>query len=451
MLDLRSFVLAFVVINLTYAALISAFLNTIRIDQPALRLWRWANITSGSAMSLLWLRPWIPLELSLNLAHALTILGIGLELATYALFLGRVKWLSPVLAGTVIGIVVQGLVLLLASSRHPALLALSVIGMTIKAMAALLMFRSRRDSPGVSLAISLTDGAIAAILLGRTVLGLTNFELLAFDPTVINQALYLAAFINYVVNGFGFLLLVQGAANRQIYATSERLREMEREQRELLSVAAHEFRTPAAMIKASTDSLRFLHDQITPDVANRVDNIRAAATRLTDLANVLISRDRLIERVLTPQKERIDLSALVEQSLGAYPAETPVALTILPEPMMMQADPTLLRIAVCNLVDNAIRYHEQADCPIRVSVARQAGQARICVADRGPGIPDDLKQKVFERHFTVRGELAKGIGLSIVRLISRAHDGEALVEDNPGGGSVMVLNLPLPEGRRSDA
>ena len=214
MLDLRSFVLAFVVINLTYAALISAFLNTIRIDQPALRLWRWANITSGSAMSLLWLRPWIPLELSLNLAHALTILGIGLELATYALFLGRVKWLSPVLAGTVIGIVVQGLVLLLASSRHPALLALSVIGMTIKAMAALLMFRSRRDSPGVSLAISLTDGAIAAILLGRTVLGLTNFELLAFDPTVINQALYLAAFINYVVNGFGFLLLVQGAANR---------------------------------------------------------------------------------------------------------------------------------------------------------------------------------------------------------------------------------------------
>ena len=73
------------------------------------------------------------------------------------------------------------------------------------------------------------------------------------------------------------------------------------------------------------------------------------------------------------------------------------------------------------------------------------------MADRGPGIPDDLKQKVFERHFTVRGELAKGIGLSIVRLISRAHDGEALVEDNPGGGSVMVLNLPLPEGRRSDA
>ena len=450
MLDLRSFVLAFAAINLTYAALISVFLDTTKVAQPALRLWRWANIISGSAMALVWLRPWIAMALSLHLANALTILGAGLELYAYALFLGRTKWLLPVLVGTATGILAQNLALLLASSRHPALLILSVAGTIIKATMALLMFRNRRDNPGVSLAICLVDGTLAAALLGRTVLGLTHFELVAFDPSFINQALYLAALVNYLVNGFGFLLLVQGTANRQVQATMERLHELEREQRELLSVAAHEFRTPAAMIKASTDSLRFFSHQFSPEISSRVDNIRAAVTRLTDLANVLISRDRLIERALTPQRERMDLRALVGQALGAYPQEAAVSLEVPAGSLMAEVDPTLLRIAVSNLVDNAIRYHDPAHGLIRVHLTRQAGRARISVADRGPGIPDELKRKIFERHFTVRGELAKGIGLSIVQTISQAHAGETFVEDNPEGGTVMVITLPLPAERNSN-
>ena len=451
MLDLRSFILAFALINLVYAGLISAFLDARNAEHPALVLWRWANITSGIAMLLIWLRPWIALSLSLNLSNAMTILGVGLELSAYALFLGRMAWLRPVMAGTLVSVVAQNLILLLVPAQHFALLAMSLFGAVTKGLVALLMFQNRRNSAGVSLAICLTDGAIGVILLGRVVLGLTDFRLVAFDPSLINQILYLMAFIGYVVNGFGFLLLVQGAANRRIHATMAQLHELEREQRTLLSVAAHEFRTPAAMIKASTDSLRFLHDQLTPDVATRVDNIRAAVTRLTDLANVLISRDRLIERALTPQKQPVDLCALVAQALAAYPADSPLAMTLPPQVMMIEADPALLRIAVCNLVDNAIRFNEPADAPVVVRLIRCGGHARVEVADRGVGIPDALKQKIFERHFTVRGELAKGIGLSIVRLISRAHAGDAFAEDNPQGGAVMVISLPLPMKGRDHA
>ena len=126
-------------------------------------------------------------------------------------------------------------------------------------------------------------------------------------------------------------------------------------------------------------------------------------------------------------------------------------MTLPPQVMMIEADPALLRIAVCNLVDNAIRFNEPADAPVVVRLIRCGGHARVEVADRGVGIPDALKQKIFERHFTVRGELAKGIGLSIVRLISRAHAGDAFAEDNPQGGAVMVISLPLPMKGRDHA
>jgi signal transduction histidine kinase len=214
-------------------------------------------------------------------------------------------------------------------------------------------------------------------------------------------------------------------------------------QRNLLSVASHEFRTPAAMIKASLDSLNIIANQVPPEVAKRLDNIRLTAVRLTDLANNLILQDRLQEQSLAPNKQSIDLGDLVATMVAAYPITMAVKLDWPGNSVRIHADPALIRIALHNLVDNAIAHGNSG--AVSVGFARHATMAEIHIADQGDGIPDDVKEKIFERFFNIKGDLSRGLGLSIVRAIARAHDGEVFAIDNTPRGTVMVLRLPKLE------
>ena len=214
-------------------------------------------------------------------------------------------------------------------------------------------------------------------------------------------------------------------------------------QRNLLSVASHEFRTPAAMIKASLDSLNIIASQIPPEVARRLDNIRITAVRLTDLANNLIVQDRLQEQSLAPNKQSIDLGDLVAAMVAAYPIAMSVKLDSPANSVRIHADPALIRIALHNLIDNAIAHGGNG--AVSVSFAGKATMAEIHIADQGDGIPDDAKEKIFERFFNIKGDLSRGLGLSIVRAIARAHDGEVFAIDNTPRGTVMVLRLPTLE------
>jgi signal transduction histidine kinase len=235
------------------------------------------------------------------------------------------------------------------------------------------------------------------------------------------------------------------------------LNDMERaeaEQRQLLSMASNEFRTPAAMIKASLESLAMLKDQTPPMVQQRLSNMALASDRMVLLANGLIQQDRLREHSLRPQLKSMDLCDLVQSVASHYPKTAAIEWICPNKPLRMSADPILLSIALYNLVDNALRHQpEQANSAVRVGLNLRRGDqglpgdwAVVRVSDAGSGVPDEDKARMFERFESgqTRSDRApSGLGLSIVARVAQVHGGRVAVSDNSPVGTVFELVLPL--------
>jgi two-component system OmpR family sensor kinase len=107
-----------------------------------------------------------------------------------------------------------------------------------------------------------------------------------------------------------------------------------------------------------------------------------------------------------------------------------------------------------NLVENAL-IHTPAGTPVTVSVRREGDRAVLEVADRGPGVPYHLRDRVFERFARGAGDAApsggSGLGLAIVRAVTAAHGGEVEIRDAEGGGARFVVTLPVGAPTRSDS
>ena len=234
------------------------------------------------------------------------------------------------------------------------------------------------------------------------------------------------------------------------------VQQAESAQRQLLAMASHEFRTPAAWIKASLDSLVILKDQIAPEIASRLVNMRQASLRMITLANDLINEDRLHELALRPHMAVLDLRQLAAEVMARYGANPEVAAELGTGPLPITGDSALLGIALHNLIDNALR-HGQAAAPerplIRVSLQVLPDHVELQVADNGPGIPESKKEWVFERYHAGAyrdssesdgpPSTSSGLGLAIVQDIAHAHGGQARVRDNQPHGAILVLSLPI--------
>lgn len=234
----------------------------------------------------------------------------------------------------------------------------------------------------------------------------------------------------------------------------EHVSSSESEQRQLLSMASHEFRTPAAIIKASLDSLQLLKSHIPPEVAQRLNNMRLASQQLVGLANDLISQDRLRNREQDPSsKQRIDLCELTKETCRIYTQDQWLTSSLPPEHIWIDADPALLRIAINNLILNAQRHAQGEDLGVTVHLVVAGGDVLLQVGDQGPGIPAIDRVRVFERFFvrTTNHDSARssGLGLSIVQTIAHSHGGSVYVEDNHPRGSLFTLRLPI-KARASD-
>ena len=219
------------------------------------------------------------------------------------------------------------------------------------------------------------------------------------------------------------------------------------EQLQMVSMASHEFRTSAAIIKTSLDSLTILKDRTPPEIAQRLENIGLASLRLTKLANRLISNERLQELACHPKKELIELTQLVLEVVNTYPSEVALYKQLPNHPVLINADATLLDIALHNLIDNALRYHATADSPICITLDESNDMTGLCVeirvADLGPGIPDNEKDKVFDRFYSTKEGGCNGLGLSIVHFVAHAHSGTVTAIDNAPCGAVFVIKLPV--------
>ncbi|MBK3567682.1 sensor histidine kinase KdpD [Streptomyces sp. MBT62] len=213
----------------------------------------------------------------------------------------------------------------------------------------------------------------------------------------------------------------------------------------LLAAVSHDLRTPLAGIKAAVTSLR--SEDVAwsdEDRAELLAGIEDGADRLDNLVGNLLDMSRLQTGTVTPMIREVDLDEVVPMALGGVPEDT-VELDI-PETLPMVAvDPGLLERAVANLVENAVKYSPEST-PVLVKASAIADRVEIRVVDRGPGVPDEAKNRIFEpfqRYGDAPRGAGVGLGLAVARGFTEALGGTLSAEDTPGGGLTMVLSLQL--------
>ncbi|MFE2486773.1 ATP-binding protein [Streptomyces mirabilis] len=211
----------------------------------------------------------------------------------------------------------------------------------------------------------------------------------------------------------------------------------------LLAAVSHDLRTPLAAIKAAVSSLR--SDDVAwseEDQAELLEAIEEGADRLDHLVGNLLDMSRLQTGTVTPLIREIDLDEVVPMALGGVP-EGSAELDI-PETLPMVAvDPGLLERAVANLVENAVKY-SPVDEPVLVSASAMANRVEVRVVDRGPGVPDEAKDRIFapfQRYGDAPRGAGVGLGLAVARGFAEAMGGTLNADDTPGGGLTMVLTV----------
>lgn len=223
-------------------------------------------------------------------------------------------------------------------------------------------------------------------------------------------------------------------------------------------------------IHASVNQMRVLTDSVAHDLKSPVTSIRGSLEvalsngnqgqwrervaeaiegldRLSQLLNTTLDVAEADAGALQLRKETIDLSQLVSQLVDLYQpamAERRHEVVTDMQTAMVEADTSLLHRLIANLLDNELT-HLPPGCRINVSVHPTNGDAELVVSDNGPGFPADLRERAFERFVKGAHSTGHGLGLAFVGAAVQAHGGDALVQERPGGGSMIVLHLPLAE------
>ncbi|MEV5873522.1 DUF4118 domain-containing protein [Streptomyces sp. NPDC052101] len=217
----------------------------------------------------------------------------------------------------------------------------------------------------------------------------------------------------------------------------------------LLAAVSHDLRTPLAGIKAAVTSLR--SDDVEwseRDQADLLEAIEEGADRLDHLVGNLLDMSRLQTGTVTPIIRETDLDEVVPMALGGVPEDS-VELDI-PETLpMVYVDRGLLERAVANVVENAVKYSPRGE-RVLVSASALADRVEVRVVDRGPGVPDEAKDRIFEpfqRYGDAPRGVGVGLGLAVARGFAEAVGGTLLAEDTPGGGLTMVLAVPTTPDR----
>ncbi|MFF9114775.1 DUF4118 domain-containing protein [Streptomyces massasporeus] len=220
----------------------------------------------------------------------------------------------------------------------------------------------------------------------------------------------------------------------------------------LLAAVSHDLRTPLAGIKASVSSLR--SDDVEwseEDQAELLAAIEEGADRLDHLVGNLLDMSRLQTGTLTPLIREIDLDEVVPLALGGIPDPDETIDLDIPETLPMVAtDKGLLERVVANVVENAAKYSPE-DEPVLVAASAIADRVELRVVDRGPGVPDEAKDRIFapfQRYGDAPRGNGVGLGLAVARGFAEAMGGTLHAEDTPGGGLTMVLSLPAAADRQ---
>ncbi len=224
--------------------------------------------------------------------------------------------------------------------------------------------------------------------------------------------------------------------------------------RRFVADASHELRTPLMSVRGYADLFQYAAANEPAERDRHLARLRAEAARMGVLLDDLLLLARLdAAEVETPLRTTdTDLVELVQQAADAFRASHPghpLAVTTGAGPLRLRVDPQRIRQVLDNLLTNAA-VHTPAGTPVSVEVTADGDTALVRVADAGPGIPAEDRERVFDRFYRVdkarsRDRGGSGLGLSVARSLARAHGGGIDVSSAPGS-TVFTLRLPTPGG-----
>jgi len=228
----------------------------------------------------------------------------------------------------------------------------------------------------------------------------------------------------------------------------DRLGEAFARERQFISDASHELKTPLTSINANAQMLLRWGDE---DEKLRRESLETIVHESSSLAGMVTGMLTLAkaDRGDAIPKEPVALATLVDDVVrGANQRAVEKGLSLRVEPGdegRVLGDPHLLRQLASNLIDNAIKFTDAGEVVVRIE--RDGPHVRLLVRDTGPGIPEHERAQVFDRFY--RADRARsrvvpgtGLGLAIVRSIARVHDGTVEAQAAPGGGSLFVATFP---------
>jgi signal transduction histidine kinase len=212
---------------------------------------------------------------------------------------------------------------------------------------------------------------------------------------------------------------------------------------------AHEIKNPLTPIQMAMDTLRKSYKKQHPEFGEILDESTKTVLEEADRLKKIVAEFSDFARMPKPEFARVDLNEIVKSSLTLYQGAVPVA-TKLGELPQLDADKGQITQVMLNLVENAREALRDRDRG-RISVATRLGEAGdralLVVEDNGPGVPPELKDKVFAPYFTTKqAKGGTGLGLAIVHRIVSDHGGRITISDAPGGGARFAIELPLRNG-----
>lgn len=244
-------------------------------------------------------------------------------------------------------------------------------------------------------------------------------------------------------------------AQQKAISDAKKIAEVEaasRAKSEFLTTMSHELRTPLNAIGGYAELLGLgIAGPVTPEMVEYIERIQNSQKHLLRIINDLLNLGQIEAGRISYQKIPVDMLSTVKSVYQMVEPQAASRDQILVEPdcpanLKVHADQSKVGQILLNLLSNAVKY-TQPGSRISLKCLREHDKVKIVVSDNGPGIPDNMREAIFEPFVQVGRSLTNlregtGLGLAISREIARAMDGSLVVEPVPGGGAAFTLTLP---------